>query len=131
MTGVQRAFKKAAEGIVQLDAGAFTASRLPDRGRNMGTRQLNRLSTVFVNTRRDPGYYCDGGGLYLQVSAQGSKSWIFRYRDLGTRKLRDMGLGSLQTLTLADARISKSDPTSLNRDFVASPPDHANAQPAE
>ena len=70
----------------------------------MGTRQLNRLSVVFVNGRRDPGYYCDGGGLYLQVTGQGSKSWIFRYRDLATRKLRDMGLGSVQVLPLADAR---------------------------
>jgi integrase len=70
----------------------------------MGTRQLNRLSVVFLNGRRRPGYYCDGGGLYLQVTGQGCKSWIFRYRDLVTRKLRDMGLGSVQTLALADAR---------------------------
>ncbi len=70
----------------------------------MGTRQLNRLSVAFVTARRNPGYYCDGGGLYLQVTGSGSKSWIFRYRDLATRKLRDMGLGSVQDLPLADAR---------------------------
>jgi integrase len=70
----------------------------------MGTRQLNRLSVAFVGGKREPGYYCDGGGLYLQVTAQGSKSWIFRYRDLVTGKLRDMGLGSSLTVTLADAR---------------------------
>lgn len=74
----------------------------------MGTRQLNRLSATFVYARRKPGYYCDGGGLYLQVTGQGSKSWIFRYRDLHTRKLRDMGLGSIQTLALADARRAAS-----------------------
>ncbi|HXO70914.1 MAG TPA: Arm DNA-binding domain-containing protein [Bradyrhizobium sp.] len=38
----------------------------------------------------------------LQVSKWGSKSWIFRYERAG--RDRHMGLGSLQTLTLAEAR---------------------------
>src|SRR5207244_7144794 len=54
--------------------------------------------------------YGDGGGLYLQVARGGSKSWIFRYRFKGhTSKAgkplaREMGLGSLETWTLAEAR---------------------------
>jgi integrase len=51
--------------------------------------------------------HCDGGGLYLQVAfAKDGKainrSWIFRYRVGG--KLRDMGLGPLSTIGLAEAR---------------------------
>jgi len=49
----------------------------------------------------------DGGGLYLQlmrsVSAYGiNKSWIYKYELHGKR--REMGLGSLQDFTLAEAR---------------------------
>jgi len=48
--------------------------------------------------------YCDGGGLYLQVTPAGGKTWIFRFRSPLTRKVRDMGLGPLHSLGLADAR---------------------------
>jgi integrase len=54
--------------------------------------------------------YGDGKGLYLQIAIGGSKSWIFRYRFKGhTSKAgkplaREMGLGSVETWTLAEAR---------------------------
>lgn len=70
----------------------------------MGTRQLNRLSARTVATQKRPGLYCDGGGLYLQVSSSGSKSWIFRFRSPFTHKLRDMGLGPLHSVGLPQAR---------------------------
>ncbi len=66
-------------------------------------RALNRLSAVAVNTgisRR--GMYHDGGGLYLQVSTGGAKSWIFRFMLDG--RAREMGLGPLHTIPLAEAR---------------------------
>jgi integrase len=44
----------------------------------------------------------DGGGLYVQTGPAGG-SWLFRYR-LSPQQLREMGLGSLHTLTLAEAR---------------------------
>jgi integrase len=44
----------------------------------------------------------DGGGLYLQVSDTGAKSWIFRYSRNG--KAHYHGLGPLQTISLAQAR---------------------------
>jgi hypothetical protein len=71
----------------------------------MRTRQLNRLSAKTVSSKTASGLYCDGGGLYLQVSASGSKAWIFRYRSRTTGKLRDMGLGSILSVALPDARI--------------------------
>lgn len=66
------------------------------------TRRLHRLSAKFVSNHLIPGYHADGGGLYLQVSDSGTKSWIFRYTLSG--RTREMGLGSLATVTLADAR---------------------------
>ena len=55
------------------------------------TRRVNRLSAVTVGKAKSAGMYADGGGLYLQVSSSGSKSWVFRFRFEGRR--RDMGLG--------------------------------------
>ena len=43
-------------------------------------------------------------GLYLNVRSSGSRSWIFRYRDRVTGKLRDKGLGAFPAVTLAAAR---------------------------
>jgi hypothetical protein len=66
-------------------------------------RMLNRLSAVAVNTgisRR--GMYHDGGGLYLQVSTGGAKSWIFRFMLDG--RAREMGLGPVHAIPLAEAR---------------------------
>lgn len=65
-------------------------------------RKTNRLTANKVTKLKQPGYYCDGGGLYLQVSKSGSKSWIMRYTMAG--KPVEMGLGSYQTYTLAEAR---------------------------
>lgn len=70
----------------------------------MGTRQLNRLSAKTIAFKKHPGLYCDGGGLYLQVTPSGSKTWIFRFRSALTQKLRDMGLGALHTVGLPEAR---------------------------
>lgn len=63
---------------------------------------MSRLSVKEVVNKKEAGYYCDGGGLYLQVSDSGSKSWIFRYTLNG--KNRHMGLGPFHTVSLADAR---------------------------
>ena len=65
-------------------------------------RQINKLSATKVNGLKARGFYGDGGGLYLQVAKGGSKSWVFRYKRSG--KARDMGLGSLITIGLGEAR---------------------------
>ncbi|MHB8348464.1 MAG: Arm DNA-binding domain-containing protein, partial [Acidiferrobacterales bacterium] len=79
-------------------------------------RQTNRLNTKLVETRRQPGYWCDGGGLYLQISATRSKSWIFRYTLNG--KAREMGLGPLGTVSLAEARQKAADARKLLTDGI-------------
>src|SRR6266550_1684423 len=65
-------------------------------------RQVEILSSKFVEKQERPGYYFDGAGLYLQVSPTKSKSWILRYTRF--QKTREMGLGSLQAVSLAEAR---------------------------
>lgn len=65
-------------------------------------RETNKLNALDVAKLEKPGYYFDGGGLYLQVSKSGSKSWIMRYTMAA--KPVEMGLGSYQTFTLAEAR---------------------------
>jgi integrase len=66
------------------------------------TQKIQRLSAVKVAGLKTPGMYADGGGLYVQVSSTGSRSWIFRFKKDG--RTRDMGLGSLTTVSLAKAR---------------------------
>ncbi|MCZ6509712.1 MAG: Arm DNA-binding domain-containing protein, partial [Alphaproteobacteria bacterium] len=65
-------------------------------------RSLHRLSSLEVSRKRKPGLFADGGNLYLSVSNVHSKSWIFRYSRNGATK--DMGLGSLNAVSLARAR---------------------------
>ena len=64
-------------------------------------RQINRLSALFIK-KAGAGLHADGGGLYLQVASTGTKSWIFRYSADG--RSRDMGLGSVLNVGLAEAR---------------------------
>ena len=65
-------------------------------------RKIEKLSAVGVTKLTKLGYHGDGAGLWLQISATGSKSWIFRYTLSG--KAREMGLGPLHTVSLAGAR---------------------------
>lgn len=51
------------------------------------------------------GWHLDGDGLYLVVSRSGARSWIYRYRHNGGR--REIGLGSLLDVSLADARLKR------------------------
>src|SRR4029077_13922574 len=65
-------------------------------------RASNKLSAVEVKGIGRRGMYHDGGGLYLQVSAGGAKSWIFRFMLDG--RAREMGLGPVHAIPLAEAR---------------------------
>jgi integrase len=69
-------------------------------------RQTERLSSAKVKHAKE-GMHADGGGLYLQVTAgkeenQLNRSWLFRFTLAGRE--RQMGLGSLNTVGLAEAR---------------------------
>jgi integrase len=64
--------------------------------------KLNRLTARTVATAKTPGLHADGGGLYLRVARGGAKSWVLRF--MIARKAREMGLGGLSKVTLAEAR---------------------------
>jgi integrase len=61
-----------------------------------------QLSVAGVRAERRRGWHADGGGLYLQITETGIKSWLFRY-SIGGRA-RAMGLGSIELTGLAEAR---------------------------
>jgi hypothetical protein len=65
------------------------------------------LSAMKLKTNK-PGRYADIGGLYLQVSPGGSKSWLYRFRwgmtKSGKPATREMGLGSLADVSWDAAR---------------------------
>jgi integrase len=66
------------------------------------TRSIHRLSSMAIAKQKKPGTYADGGGLWLQVTENGSKSWSFRFMLNG--RAREMGLGALHTIDIAKAR---------------------------
>ena len=61
-----------------------------------------KLSATKVKALKEPGRHSDGGGLYLRIQNGGRKSWVFTWKRQGTQ--RDLGLGSFETVTLANAR---------------------------
>src|SRR5262249_33211786 len=82
---------------------------------------IGKLKALNVARTKTPGMYGDCGGLWLQVTSAGAKSWILRYwvaerdpttgavvRDEQTNKARgrsrEMGLGSCTIMSLEEAR---------------------------
>src|SRR3546814_20904456 len=66
---------------------------------------MANLTSLKVKNAR-PGTYGDGKGLYLRVKPSGSRSWILRVQHQGRRQ--DIGLGSVDDVSLAEARDSAS-----------------------
>ena len=60
------------------------------------------LTKLQVDKLKRPGRYGDGAGLWLQVSSFGTKAWLYRFTLRG--RARQMGLGSVEDVSLADAR---------------------------
>ena len=63
---------------------------------------MSKLTVRSVAAKSEPGMYGDGGGLYLRVGPTGSKSWILR--TMVHKKRRELGLGSVELVSLAEAR---------------------------
>ncbi len=79
-------------------------------------RKIDKLSAVAVKNASKPGLYGDGNGLYLNVGPTGGKSWLFRFMLSG--KAREMGLGPVHTIGLADARERAKEARKLRLDGV-------------
>jgi len=90
-------------------------------------KQLEKLSALFVRRHTEPGWYGDGGNLYLRISPTGSKSFFFRYKVAGA--VRGVGLGATHTTSLSEARdkartmrqqlLDHIDPASARRELKA------------
>ena len=65
-------------------------------------RHGKKLTAAFVHTVQQPGIYCDEHGLVLRVKPSGYKQWIQRLFIHGKR--RELGLGPVRLVTLAEAR---------------------------
>jgi integrase len=65
-------------------------------------RTIGRLTALKVDRAKRPGMYADGGGLYLRVTDNGAKNWVFRFMLNG--RTRWMGMGPLHTVGLSEAR---------------------------
>lgn len=91
------------QGVIRLTA---TQQRPTQRSHSVGLSvglsmaATNKLTAIKIKTA-EPGRYGDGGGLYLDKTEDGGK-WLYRYTFGGKR--RDMGLGSLNAVSLAQAR---------------------------
>jgi integrase len=65
-------------------------------------RKINRLNARAVSTITKRGRHADGGGLYLSISPNGGRRWVFLYRWHG--KSTEIGFGSARDVKLARAR---------------------------
>jgi integrase len=65
-------------------------------------RGIHRLSAADIGKANRRGLYGDGGGLFLQIAANGSRSWLFRYSR--NDRARHIGLGATHAVSIAEAR---------------------------
>lgn len=65
-------------------------------------KQTQRLNARTVQTITKPGYHADGDGLYLVVDKAGAKRWSYIFQ--WDKRRKEMGLGNLASVGLADAR---------------------------
>ena len=65
-------------------------------------RIIGKLTALKVDKAKQPGMYGDGGGLYLRVTDDGARNWVFRFMLNG--RPRWMGMGPLHTVSLSEAR---------------------------
>lgn len=79
-----------------------------------------------VQTVTEPGKYFDGHGLYLRVDKTGGKFWVQRIVIHGKR--RELGLGSLDFTTLANARIAAYENRKLAREGGDPPAERRQAR---
>jgi hypothetical protein len=48
-------------------------------------RPIHKLTAREAQTKEEPGRHADGGGLYLSISAEGRRRWVFLFTWNGKR----------------------------------------------
>ena len=92
---------------------------------------MGNLTDWELKEFKEPGRYADGGGLFLLVAPTGSKSWVLRRQDKGTRL--EKGLGGWPKVSLESAREKAAEakaptPTLIPR---AAPTPEPEAEPTQ
>lgn len=71
-------------------------------------RPEKALTAQKIKSLREPGKYFDGHGLYLLIDKNGAKRWVQRIQypcpRTGKSRRRELGLGSVALVSLAEAR---------------------------
>jgi integrase len=67
-------------------------------------RPAKTLTAQYVRNAKDPGKHFDGNGLFLRIDKAGGRYWVQRITIQGKR--REIGIGSPELVTLAEARES-------------------------
>jgi len=91
-----------------------------------GPRNSSLSKTAVEKTTRR-GLHADGGGLYLQIAANGPRSWLFRYSR--NERKRHLGLGPTHAVDLDQVREKAREYRGLPYNGV-DPLAHQNAQRA-
>jgi integrase len=63
---------------------------------------MSKLTALKIRSLTNPGRYTDGRGLMVVIGKDGSRKWVLRVQVNGKR--RDIGLGPVADVPLADAR---------------------------
>ena len=71
-------------------------------GNQLSVRPTNKLTAIAVEKQKRLGRHSDGGGLYLNVTKSGSKSWVFNWSR--NHRKQEIGLGPYPAVLLAKAR---------------------------
>jgi integrase len=79
-------------------------------------RTIGLLTALKVDKAKRAGMYADGGGLYLRVTEDGTKNWVYRFMLRG--RSRWMGLGPLALYGLHEARGKALDARRLRHEGV-------------
>ncbi len=83
-----------------MSTGTNTTAK-PRKTKPKGRHPHQALSAAFIRSA-PPGRHADGNGLYLYVQPSGARSWIQRL--VIRRRRRELGLGSVALVSLAEAR---------------------------
>ncbi|NYT77444.1 DUF4102 domain-containing protein [Alcaligenaceae bacterium] len=86
-------------GVCEIFLGVWKVARVIAPLTDLRCRQARYSPT-------GPKKLFDGGGLYLELTAAGSKIWRMKYRQLN-RKENVLTFGDYPTVSLADARASR------------------------
>jgi integrase len=79
-------------------------------------RSIGKLTALKVDRANEPGMYGDGGGLYLRITQDGTKNWVFRYMLDG--RPRWMFMGPLAIYGLQEARAKALDARRLRHEGI-------------